>query len=399
MKKKVLMMMLVMCFVLGGQSVHATPIPKTNGEGIILIEPKTNTVLFGKNENKRFYPASITKILTGYIVLQQMSHQVTITKTAESVARVPSDSSHIGLQVGEQYGFMEGLYGLLLGSDNFIAYDMAQRCSGSIKGFSQQMNQTATALGAKSSNFVNPHGYHDPNHYTTPYDMAQIARGVFADQILRKIAGTSHHSLQRVGNKAPIKVKNSAKIIQSDSPYYNPNVVAVKTGYHSKAAQTIVAMAEYPDITLIAVVMKTNSPNQYKDLNALFEYGAKNYRVNQDENGSYSLINQTASTWAKPYVVKAEQKKWLSNASVNYTLPISKGEVRELLQNALPLEQLTRVSPYLESIGTQGGLTRKAFGELIKPLSQVESHKLMTYDQERAISYEEVICIVFRLII
>ena len=143
--------------------------PTLEAKGAILMEAKTGAILYEKNAYSKFYPASITKLLTALIIEEQLPSNQVITKSQNSVDTVPKDSSEIGLKVGDSYNKANGLYGLLLGSDNFIAHDLALANSGSISKFAELMNARATSLGAKNTHFTNPHGYHDLNHYTTPY--------------------------------------------------------------------------------------------------------------------------------------------------------------------------------------------------------------------------------------
>lgn len=285
--------------------------PEIAAEGAILIEPKTNTVLYEKNAHEALYPASITKILTALIVSEQLDDCTIITKSQDCVENVPGDSSQIGLEVGDSYTKEEGLYGLLLGSDNYIAYDLACYTAGNIANFANQMNAKAQSLGAYESNFVNPHGYHDIAHYTTPYDMAQIARGAFEDPLVGKIAGTVKHTFHIYNKEVSFPIVNSSRLLKSETPYYNPNVAACKTGFHDDAKQTLVAKAVYDNIELIAVVMKDNTPTQYEDINKLFEYGRENFSL-KEMDGTYILDNKSISMAMQQAVLHFEQRGWIS---------------------------------------------------------------------------------------
>ena len=139
----------IICYFSICISVFAnTAMPQIQSEGAILIEPKTNTVLYGKNEHKKLYPASTTKILTAMIVLEELNQNSTLTKSQGSVNTVPADSSHIGLAVGDSISVKDALYGLLVGSDNFIAHDLAIASKGSIDNFASRMNEKAKHYGA-----------------------------------------------------------------------------------------------------------------------------------------------------------------------------------------------------------------------------------------------------------
>lgn len=304
--------------------------PEITAEGAILIEPKTNTILYEKNGHEAFYPASITKILTALIVSEELDEGAIITKSQACIENVPEDSSQIGLDVGDSYTKEEGLYGLLLGSDNYIAYDLACHTAGDIASFAAQMNAKAQSLGAYESHFVNPHGYHDPKHYTTPYDMAQIARGAFQDPLVEKIAGTRRHTFHIYNKAVSFPITNSSRLLKSETPYYNPNVVACKTGFHDDAQQTLVAKAVYDNIELIAVVMKDSTPTQYEDINKLFEYGRENFSL-REMDGTYILDNKSISMAMQQAVLHFEEKGWV-NAGEDFQKPIQAKQLSVLLK-------------------------------------------------------------------
>lgn len=324
--------------------------PQIFAEGAVLIEPKTNTVLYEKNGHEALYPASITKILTALIVSEELSNDAVITKSKACIENVPWDSSQIGLDVGDSYSKEEGLYGLLLGSDNFIAYDLACATAGDIQSFAQKMNEKAKSLGAYDSHFVNPHGYQNKEHYTTPYDMAEIARGAFADPTVAKVAGTAKHNFY-VGNKGiNIPIKNSSRLLKSETPYYNAHVVCCKTGFHDDAKQTLVAKAVYEDIELIAVVMKDDTPTQYEDINRLFEYGRENYSL-REVNGAFILDNKTISMEIEKAVHHFKERGWLREG-LNFQKPIQTKELVSILKRV----KSSQPESYIEEIISLLGL-------------------------------------------
>ena len=350
--------------------------PYIEAEGAILIEGKTNTVLYQKNAYTKFYPASITKVLTALLVEESMDKEKVITKSEESVRVVPADSSSIGIRVGDRYTVKEGLYGLMAGSDNFIAYDLAKASKGSIQAFAKWMNEEAKACGATNTNFTNPHGYHDPNHYTTPYDMAQIARKAFNNSEVVKITGVSQYTFRTQGTTGSLEIYNKNRLIKKGTPYYNPNVVAAKTGYHDDAKQTLVAKAVYGDMELIAVVMKTDSPKQYVDINKLFQYGKENFDV-EKRDGSFKLTNLSASSWARDLMNMAIERNWVVEKGQNYQNPISVSEFIYMLNSSLePKDKvsLDEVKDILGKSGLEKGytLTRLETSKIIQELFRKE---------------------------
>lgn len=363
----------VICYLFICSSVFAkVQVPEIKAEGAILIEPKTNTILFEKNAHKKLYPTSTTKILTAMIVVEELGKNKIITKSQDSVNHVPSDSSHIGLAVGDKFTVKDALYGLLVGSDNFIAHDLALASKGSVKKFAERMNEKAKAYGALNTHFTNPHGYHDPNHYTTPYDLAQIARRTFLVPEITDISGTKKYTFNVI-NKGKIIVPNRNRLLDSQTAYYNPYVVGAKTGFHDDAQQTLVAKSVYGNMELIVVVMKAKSPDQYEDINKLFGYGQAHFKLIDNGDKTYQLVNETASDWAKDYISSAIKNKWIIEQGVNYGEGITVEGLAYMLNIALEKEErLTagEIGRILNDSSIQGDskITRVQVAMLLKDL-------------------------------
>lgn len=337
----------------------AMPTPQITADGAILIEPSTQTVLYDKNGDTRFYPASTTKILTCLLLLEAVSPSDILTKTANSLKNVPSDSSHIGLGVGDQYSYLDGVHAILLESDNFVAYDMAVNDAGSIEAFAQKMNDRAARLGATSSHFVNPHGYHTSSHYTTPHDLALIAKAAFSNPTLVKIAGTPNYNFTVLNTAQKLALTHTSELLHKTSDYYNPHVIASKTGFHTPAGRVLVAKAHYNGIDLIGVVMKTEAPNQFADMNTLFSFGSENFKLVHSPEGKPIIANVSFSPWAKIYVDYAKTHGWIENNIKSFNDPLSQREFVALLSKALPKKHTELLSSsisaepsslYLESL-------------------------------------------------
>nr|WP_307992882.1 hypothetical protein [uncultured Niameybacter sp.] len=367
MKKRNLLFLAFTLFI--SPLTYATPSPSVKAEGAILIEPHTQTILYSKNSSSKFYPASTTKVLTSLLLVENMDEQAVITKSPESVANVPSDSSHIGLQVGDKYLYPDGIRGIMMGSDNFISYDMAIYNAGSIKAFANKMNEKAKSLGAKSSNFVNPHGYHDPNHYTTPYDLSLITAAAFDNPTLRQIAGTHEYTFNILNKANPLKLIHTAPFFKKDSPYYNPFVLAAKTGYHTPAGRTLVAKAQYGNLELVAVVMKSDYPGYFEDINTLFDYGSKNFKFLQDENYNVSIKNVSYSDWGAPYVEQALANKWIKSSTISYMDAATGFDFINMVDNMLPYPLKSKLAPYKAS-------SQSSIYKLSHPITRTASAKL-----------------------
>lgn len=159
------------------------------GNGI-LIDADTGAILYEKNAYTKCYPASTTKILTGLLTVENCSMDETVTFSRAAANSVTWEDSNLATKVGEQYTVEQALYGLLLYSANEIAYGLAEHVGGSLENFVEMMNARARELGAVNTHFANASGLYDPNHYTTAYDMAMIARGCYNNSTFVNIDST-----------------------------------------------------------------------------------------------------------------------------------------------------------------------------------------------------------------
>jgi len=230
------------------------------------------------------YPASTTKIMTAYLALNHLNltDELTASKTAVDIA---SDSSKMGLSAGEILTAETLLYTLMIQSANDAANVLAEAVSGSIAEFIDLMNQTAKELGMKNTHFSNTHGYHDDNHYTTAYDMAQIAQKAMENPIFAKIVATKSIQIPPTNkyNKERIfSTRNSLINNRSNLPLQYSYANGIKTGYTDKAGQCLVGSAHRNGMDLISVVFHApkNSPDRaFVDTKNLFLYANTMYSI------------------------------------------------------------------------------------------------------------------------
>lgn len=155
-------------------------VPSLERESAILMEANTGAILYAKNIDEKLYPASTTKILTSLIAAETCDMNEIVEFSEEAVHSIDwRNDSNMGIKVGNKITMEQTLYGVLVGSANEAAYAVGEHISGSIEEFSKVMNQKAKELGCKNSNFVNPSGMFDENHYTTAYDLATIKKSLF----------------------------------------------------------------------------------------------------------------------------------------------------------------------------------------------------------------------------
>lgn len=246
--------------------------PEIAAEGAVLFNANTGEFLFGKNEYQRFYPASTTKLMTALLVAENCGLDETVTFSESATTNLEAGSVTLNLTAGDQLTVRQCLYGLMLRSANEVANGLAEHMAGSVSKFAIRMNEKARALGCSDTNFVNPNGLNDSNHYTTPRDMALIARAAYDNQVVAKVSSTLTYEIPATKKaQARIITMGHKMLFPKDSRYYE-GVTGGKTGYTSKAGNTLVTCAEKDGVRLIAVIMKAKQTH-YTDTKALLDYG------------------------------------------------------------------------------------------------------------------------------
>lgn len=249
-----------------------------NSRAAILIDANTGAVIYEKNAHEKHYPASITKVLTGYIACSEGNLDDTITVSQTAYDGMGEGGSNIGLVPGEQINFRDGLYGVMLESANEVCMAIAEHMSGTAEAFVEKMNETAASIGCTESHFANPHGFHNDNHYTTCYDMALITKQAITNEDFSQIWGTISYQIPATNMNVMRYLNNKDKMIKPTSEYYYPDLLGGKTGFTDEAGNTLVSYAERNGASLISVVMKAEGyDNTYKDSTALLDYGFSVY--------------------------------------------------------------------------------------------------------------------------
>ncbi len=266
--------------------------PAIGAEGAILMDADSGAILYGKNIHEKLYPASTTKLMTALLAYENLSLDDMVTFSETAIQSITWDSSNIGLDAGESLSVRESLYGLMVGSANEVASGLAEKVGGSIENFASWMNQRAEELGCTDTNFVNANGLFDTNHYTSVYDMALISREVFQYEELSEICNTaSYHFSATDTQPDDFTITNKHQLINGEIEY--DGILGGKTGYTSDARQTLVTCAQQNGMKLICVIFKEESPAQFEDTVALFDYGFSNFQKMRitDNDSSYSILN------------------------------------------------------------------------------------------------------------
>lgn len=253
----------------------------------ILIEESSGDVIFSKNADAVLYPASTTKIMTVMLGLMYGDPKdVTTVSYAGSKIGVRSmldeDSSVLGLKEGEEIVIEDLLYGTILRSGNDGAITIAEYISGNETAFVNLMNQTAQQLGMKNTHFMNSHGLHHDNHYTTAEDMAVLARAAMQYDLFREIARSKTHHMPETNKQGEYTISTGHRIMLPTekgeaNKYYYDEITGIKSGSHSKAAYCYVGSASRDGVDLISVVLYSNRYDVWRDTKKLMEYGFTQY--------------------------------------------------------------------------------------------------------------------------
>ncbi len=264
-------------------------------ESAILMEQKTGKILYEKDIHARKYPASTTKILTGIIALEKCNLDEKAIASDKAVNIIKPGYSTANIQVGESFTIEQLLDVMLIHSANEAANIIAEHISGSIEEFSNVMNAKAKQIGGLDSNFVNPNGMHDENHYSTAYDLAVITRYCMKNEKFRKILTTMECSLPQTELwQEPRVYKNTNSLLVSDNKYYYPYCIGGKTGFTTPAKNCLTCSSNKEGFETISVVLHAEATEdgqsaRYTDTIKLFEYGYNNYNIN-DILEEYDLI-------------------------------------------------------------------------------------------------------------
>lgn len=270
-------------------------------EGGIVMDADSGAVLYGKNIHQQYYPASITKILTALIVIENCDLDEMVTFSYDAIFNVEENSSNMAASVGDVLSVRDCLYGLMLASANESANALAEHVAGSTEAFADMMNQKASELGCQDSHFANPSGLNDPNHYTSAYDMALIMQAALQNETFVEIDSALYYK------HAPIKqypdpedphnvVYAHHQMLKKNSSVYYPGAFAGKTGYTSLAGNTLVTAAKKDNMTLITVILN-GSRVHYSDTKRLMDFGFENFQTLKvaDYDHTYTSIENDMS--------------------------------------------------------------------------------------------------------
>lgn len=315
---------------------------KLSASAAVLMDRESGRVLYTQNADTQRPIASITKLMTALVAVElcpDLSKEVTIRQEWTG-----TEGSSMYLKPGEQLTIEALLYGLLLSSGNDAALAVAGSCCETVEDFVARMNDTAARLGMCNTHFANPNGLDDPEHYSTAYDMALLARAVLEREELRRIVGT------RTLSVAGRYLANHNKLL-----WRYEGCTGLKTGYTDEAGRTLVSSAMRDGQELIAVTL--NDPNDWADHAALFDYGFSRYprqlAAGLEESWSIPVANSlcpmiTAGPAEEVYYPLAEGEALTAQVRLPQQVeaPVTAGSLAGELVLSLEQEAVLRIPLY-----------------------------------------------------
>lgn len=278
--KKVLMLFIIIFLICIGNVKAAEPeITATSATVIDCIDGK---FLYSKNAEEKLYPASLTKVLTAIVVVENTNLQDEVTISNTAIKNVESGYLTSNLEVGEILTVEQLLNLMLISSYNDVANVLAEHIGGSIEGFVDMMNQKANEIGCTNSHFMNCNGTHNENHYTTAHDLALIGKYAMQYDSIKEVVGKTHYDLgatnKYIGEDRSYYTSNEM-LLSSSSNYYK-YASGIKTGFTTPAGNCFMAYAVRYDIPCVAVVLKsTTSDSKYEDTKSILNYAFTNNTI------------------------------------------------------------------------------------------------------------------------
>lgn len=242
--------------------------PGVSASCAVLTDAQSGEILYGRNENRRAEPASLTKIMTAIVVIENcgVTKEATVPKEAVGV-----EGSSAYLSEGEVFTVEELLYALLLQSANDAAVALAIYCGGSVEDFVIKMNGKAGELGLSNTHFANPHGLPDKDHFSSALDMAKLLTYCMQNAVFARICGAREYVIKPGERRKGRQFTNHNRLLFEDA-----GVTGGKTGYTRSGGRCLCTFAEHRGVKLCAVTL--NAPDDWADHRTLYEYGFGLYK-------------------------------------------------------------------------------------------------------------------------
>ncbi len=314
--------------------------PSIIGTSGAVIDANTGEFLYTKNENKKEYPASITKIMTAILVEEHLNKSDMIT-ISQNAASQEASNPQIIYRAGEKVSVDDAMESLMIVSANDAAFALAEAVGGSVEEFSKMMNEKAKELGVTHTHFVTPNGLPNADHYTTAHDMALIGREALKYPDIIEKMGLREARIQTDQRDITIVSKNKIST-------KTPKAIGGKTGFTDEAQHTLLEVLQDGDKKVIAVTMHSTKEGQYKDMNAMSEYAfskmktkklfqkgeiyrtykmnGKEFPLTLKENAVVSFVEKGKKTLTQVVKWNTEKKEYLAGETVAWLVVKNNGQ-------------------------------------------------------------------------
>ncbi|MBM7648050.1 D-alanyl-D-alanine carboxypeptidase (penicillin-binding protein 5/6) [Bacillus ectoiniformans] len=294
----------------------------------VLIERDTGAVLFDKNSKKELPPASMTKIMTMLLIMEAIDQKKISwdEKIRASEYAASMGGSQVFLEPGEEMTVKEMLQGIAVGSANDASVAMAERIGGSEELFVKMMNDKAKELGLKNTHFKNATGLPVAGHYSSAYDMAQMAKELLKHKEITQFTGT-YEAYLRENTEKKFWLVNTNRLVK-----FYPGVDGLKTGFTNEAKYCLTATAKKGNMRVIAVVFGAPTPKERNaQVTELLDYGFNQYET-------HLLLNKGKMA-GKVHVDKGEQSEVAVETGDNVSILTKKGEKRDQFKQSIKLKE------------------------------------------------------------
>ena len=280
---KITMIVVLLIVVLTcNTKVYADDELSINAKAALIVETNTGKIIYEKDIYEQNYPASVTKILTAILTIENCELDDVATVSQTAISHIPTGYVIAPLYIGEQITIKDLLYALMLKSANDAAYVLAEHVGGSVDGFSEMMNKKAEEIGCKNTHFVNPNGIHNQNHYTTAYDMYLISNYAMKNETFKEIVSTYEYTLSPT-NKHPLKdriMKNTNNFVNPKNAYYNKIVNGIKTGTTKQAGNCLITDSSDNGLEFITVILGAQTANsKFSETKKMISFAYDNYAL------------------------------------------------------------------------------------------------------------------------
>lgn len=297
--------------------------PEICGEAGIVMDMDNGAILYGKAIDRKYYPASITKIMTALVALENSQMTDTVTFSEQSLGCQHSGYAHIAMKKDEQINMRDALYAMMLASANEVAYAIGENVAGTYEHFVQMMNERVKELGCENTHFMNTNGMFDENHYVSARDMALITREAFSKSELLEIMQTSQYTIPVTNIAQEERTFQQKHRMMVQGKYYDPRCFGGKTGYTDQSYNTLVTAMEENGRKIVIVILGSRD-HTYEDTKALAEYAFQNFEQikisEQETSKKYSEISETACvTLPKDVKFKDLKSELKPNGELRYS--------------------------------------------------------------------------------